>query len=43
MDSWVKERILGTGSFGIVTLWKNSKTQQKIGENWSARMQTNQN
>ncbi|XP_065205392.1 inhibitor of nuclear factor kappa-B kinase subunit alpha isoform X2 [Planococcus citri] len=30
MDIWIKERVLGTGSFGVVTLWKNSKTQAKL-------------
>ena len=31
MDSWIKERLLGTGSFGIVTLWKNSNRNQRLG------------
>ena len=32
VDSWVKGRILGTGGFGTVTLWKQKTTGQVIGE-----------
>lgn len=29
---WVKEKVLGTGGFGTVTLWKNDNTGETIGE-----------
>lgn len=31
IDDWVRERVLGTGGFGIVTLWKNSSTGDAFG------------
>lgn len=29
--SWVRDRVLGCGGFGIVTLWKNENNNQYIG------------
>lgn len=29
---WEKDRVLGTGGFGIVTLWKNKVTQERVGK-----------
>ncbi|XP_044738064.1 inhibitor of nuclear factor kappa-B kinase subunit alpha isoform X3 [Chrysoperla carnea] len=31
IEVWSKERILGSGGFGIVTLWKNNVTEEFIG------------
>lgn len=31
IDIWVREKVLGSGAFGIVTLWRNSATNEKIG------------
>lgn len=31
IEDWSKERILGSGGFGIVTLWKNNVTEEFIG------------
>lgn len=33
LGSWCRDRVLGTGGFGIVTLWKNNKTSQRVGKN----------
>ncbi|CAG9788393.1 unnamed protein product [Diatraea saccharalis] len=30
IGEWVKDRVLGTGSFGIVVLWKHQKTQERL-------------
>lgn len=29
---WIKEKVLGTGGFGTVTLWKNDTTGETIGK-----------
>ena len=29
-DNWKREQILGSGGFGIVTLWVNLETNQRI-------------
>lgn len=29
---WEKDRVLGTGGFGIVTLWKNKVNQERVGK-----------
>lgn len=31
LGDWTRERVLGCGGFGVVTLWKNEKTNDKIG------------
>ncbi|CAH2983084.1 unnamed protein product [Chilo suppressalis] len=30
IGDWVKDRVLGSGSFGIVVLWKHQKTQERL-------------
>lgn len=30
IDKWKQERILGSGSFAIITLWVNTETDEKI-------------
>ncbi|GBP50319.1 Inhibitor of nuclear factor kappa-B kinase subunit beta [Eumeta japonica] len=30
LGDWIKDRVLGSGSFGIVTLWKHKETEEKI-------------
>lgn len=32
IEKWERERVLGCGGFGIVTLWKNTDTGEKIGK-----------
>lgn len=32
LGDWLRERKLGAGGFGVVTLWKNTKTEQRVGE-----------
>ena len=31
LGSWVHERILGSGGFGIVSLWKNKQDEFTVG------------
>lgn len=31
LGDWSREKILGCGGFGVVTLWGNDKTNEKIG------------
>lgn len=31
IGDWIRERVLGSGAFGVVTLWKNSTTGDTIG------------
>lgn len=32
IGDWTRERSLGTGGFGTVTLWKNNKAKEAVGE-----------
>lgn len=32
VGDWVREKKLGAGGFGVVTLWKNAKTDERVGE-----------
>lgn len=32
IGDWIRERSLGTGGFGTVMLWKNSKAKEAVGE-----------
>ena len=32
IGDWYREKQLGTGGFGIVTLWKNKKSNQAVGK-----------
>lgn len=32
IGDWYRQKKLGSGGFGVVTLWKNQKTQQYVGE-----------
>lgn len=32
IEGWMRQQVLGCGAFGVVTLWKNRETGQKIGE-----------
>lgn len=32
IGDWLRERVLGSGAFGIVTLWRNSLTNEKLGK-----------
>ena len=32
IGDWIKERSLGSGGFGTVILWKNSKTKEAVGK-----------
>jgi hypothetical protein len=34
IEGWMRQQVLGCGAFGVVTLWKNRETGQKIGENY---------
>lgn len=34
IGDWYRERKLGSGGFGLVTLWKNKKTQKCVGKNF---------
>lgn len=31
IKDWIREKTLGSGGFGIVALWKNTKTNESIG------------
>ncbi|KAL0878692.1 hypothetical protein ABMA27_003747 [Loxostege sticticalis] len=30
IGDWIKDRVLGSGSFGVVVLWKHQKTQERL-------------
>lgn len=32
IGDWHRQKKLGSGGFGVVTLWKNQKTQQCVGK-----------
>lgn len=32
IGDWHRQKKLGAGGFGVVTLWRNQKTQQYVGE-----------
>lgn len=34
IGDWYRERKLGTGGFGVVSLWKNKKTNQSVGKEY---------